>query len=279
MPENLSINPDNLSNQEIKSDKTLDQSIDEIWESLDLRHPVPKTEEEIENLPLSELFPETSPDFWEHMSPAIVQRLRDIYLQRMKRGIISPPKIDQALKIAQTTPEEISQDEDKLEDFLSVLESYIEARTHPRRHLRLDQFIENFYKDKEFTLVDMGCSKGYITERIARKLPNANVIGIDIFFPPGFTTQDKKARYIQADLLSKHLPVDRVDCFLCTCVWEHLSPEAAKQNLRLTADSLKENGLIIEGVIEQKTGESGYMVLQKKEGRLRQIDFIPYKGK
>jgi len=43
------------------------------------------------------------------------------------------------------------------------------------------------------------------------------------------------------------------------------------------AQSLNEGGIIIEGVIERNNGESGYLILQEKEGRLKQINFLPYR--
>jgi len=265
----------------LNSQEELETSIDEIWSELDLRHSLPKTEEEIEKLPLNQLFTESSipENFWQNISEEMEQKIRGIYLQRTKRGISTPPKIGRVLELTAMKSEELLKNVDQQRTFLNVLEEYVEERTHPRRHLPIDNYLEGFFRDKPFTLVDLGCSKGYITERLAKKFPQAKVIGLDLFFPPDFSTSNKKARYIKADLLAEHLPLNQVDCFVCTSVWEHLAPQAAKQTLEKMAHSLNEGGIIIEGVIEKNNGKSGYLILQKKEGRLKQINFLPYKVK
>ena len=285
MNEELSQDSTELSQHDqemlVSSQEKLKTSIDEIWSELDLQHPPSRTGQEIKDLPLDKLFVEPSipSDFWQNMPAEMEKSIRNIYFQRTKQGISTPPKIGRVLELTTIKPEELLNDVDKQRTFLNVLEGYTEERTHPQRHLPIDNYIEGFFRDKPFTLVDLGCSRGYISERLAKKFPQAKVIGMDMFFPPDFNTGDKEARYIKADLLAKHLPLDRVDCFICTSIWEHFTPQAAKQTLEKMAHSLNEDGIIIEGVIELKDGKSGYIVLQKTDDRLNKIDFIPYKGK
>jgi len=281
MPNEAKYNPfDSPENfhGEFKQGMELEQSIDEIWDNLDVQTQTPRTEKEIRELSLEELmYDSTVPtEFWREIPPEVGEQIRGLYRERIHRGIFTPPKIGKVLQLIGGPSEQIWHIQEKRELFLATLEGYVEERTHPRRHLAIDLFLEDYFHNKPFTLVDVGCSKGLITERLSRKFPKSQVVGIDIFFPADFDTTSKQANYIQADLITEHLPVSQVDCFICTSVWEHLAPHAAKRSLKSMAESLKENGLIIEGVIEMKDGRSGYIVLQKKQGRLNLINFLPY---
>lgn len=274
------IYPHNLSDSGLEAGEPraeLSRSADEILAQLDTHFQRPEDEAEIEQAPLNQLFPDaTMPaKFWDTIPPQADERIRTIYRNRLQRGILTPPKIGQVLKITKSSLNQLWRSPEKQELFFNTLESYIEDKTHYRRHLGIDDFLVKYFTDKPFTLVDLGCSKGLITERLAVKFPQAKIIGVDRFFSPQFSN-DKRARYITADLLNEQLPISDVDCFVCTCVWEHLAPAAVKRSLLSMANSLKDGGVIIEGVVELKDNQSGYIVIKKSDQNLQLADFIPY---
>ena len=121
------------------------------------------------------------------------------------------------------------------------------------------------------TIMDVGCSSGYLLEQISREMPEANLIGADIVYSPLINLAEKYPHIpmFRFDLPHCPLPNDCLDAVTLINVLEHIEDDdlALKQVFRI----LKPGGLV---VIEVPAGPHLYDFYDKELLHFRRYSLI-----
>lgn len=149
------------------------------------------------------------------------------------------------------------------------------------RHMLIDLQLTEFYdaiadifpeKDEKISLVDLGCGTGLELEQLFIKMPNLFVTGIDLSRE---MLNQMRAKYANSNLhliCNSYFDIDfgqnKFDYALSTYSLHHFTEEEKMTLYKRVYESLKPNGIYVEGDYICKTPQQQAFFLAEKE-RLR----------
>ncbi|MER7494504.1 class I SAM-dependent methyltransferase [Streptomyces pharetrae] len=104
-------------------------------------------------------------------------------------------------------------------------------------------------------VVDLGCGPGSLAARLARRLPSAEIVGVDrdpLLLELARTHHPDAARYVDAEIdapgWTEALALDRpLDAAVSTTALHYLSPDALRRTYRRLAGLLRPGGVLVNG--------------------------------
>lgn len=148
-------------------------------------------------------------------------------------------------------------------DDLTQLHEEAAGDSHPidtaSRNDALAQLAARF-GDREFTLLEVGCSSGFMLKELRRRFPKATIIGADVIRDALYALADENPGIplLRFDLVKCPLPSDSCDAVVMLNVLEHISDDAGA--LAQTYRILKPGGV---AVIEVPAGPHLYDAYDK----------------
>lgn len=161
------------------------------------------------------------------------------------------------------------------DDFFDYLRYSSENTTYDR-FLELDGYLLAKFKDKGIKLLDAGCSFGAMTERFARLLPRAIVVGLDIYQSPKATLL--RADYVRGDILDPPFQRSPFDVIVLSRVLDHFTPDGIEKAIEITKNLLIDGGEVLIGPFFQDQNkrwtEGIFLCCRKENGNLMVKDTI-----
>lgn len=112
------------------------------------------------------------------------------------------------------------------------------------RHFTLNQLKKSLKSMNNPTILEIGCSSGYMLQKIQQLIPHATLIGSDVVYKPLLELSKKLTiPLLRFDILQCPLPDNCIDAIILLNVLEHIEDDATtlKQIYRI----LKPNGVLI----------------------------------
>jgi ubiquinone/menaquinone biosynthesis C-methylase UbiE len=151
------------------------------------------------------------------------------------------------------------------DDELTFFHEESAGHQHPidvvSRTLAINALKKNLKNHKSSTILEIGCSSGYLLKELKEKFPNAQIMGADVVSEPlvNLSEKLKNTPLFQFDLTKCPLPDACIDAIVMLNVLEHIENdlEALKQAYRI----LKPGGIL---VIEVPAGPHLYDIYDKQ---------------
>lgn len=168
--------------------------------------------------------------------------------------------------------------------FWDTLNNYVERTTFPTRGKEVEAYIDRKFGDSPISVWDVGCSKGEVTERMARNLPNTQVVGIDLEFPESEIYQfemhkdTENVRYQKGDAFDLQDIQGNPDVIISLNTLRHFNMNGKGRAMYNFANKVNDGGVIILGPfkenVERDNSPVGMKVFSKRDGKFEKIDFI-----
>ena len=112
------------------------------------------------------------------------------------------------------------------------------------RHYTLTQLKKNLSTVTKPTILEIGCSSGYMLQKIQQSIPHATLIGSDVVYKPLLELSKRlPIPLLRFDILQCPLPDNCIDAIILLNVLEHIEDDTSA--LRQICRILKPNGVLI----------------------------------
>lgn len=130
------------------------------------------------------------------------------------------------------------------QSLLDYVEYWSEDSTY-NRFLEIDQYIDSKIHDHN-TILDAGCSRGVMTERLAKEFPDSKVVGFDLYSGPDIG-QKRLAEYVRGNILKPPFPDGSFEVVLMSRVLDHFTLDGIGKSVKAISNLLKDGGKAIIG--------------------------------